>query len=334
MRDERDTDVLDDYDEYPISRRTAVRLMAAGTAGVLLGCGASGETVRQSMPFEKSITAEQTMHTRPVPSSGEILPLIGLGTWQTFDKGASAEERNPLEEVLSRFVKLGGRVVDSSPMYGRSEQVVGEIAAKLDLHRSLFIATKVWTTGKRGGIEQMEESQRLLRAKRLDLMQVHNLVDIATHLGTLREWKSEGRIRYLGITHYSLSGYAEVERLIQDEKLDFLQINYSLLEPEAESRLLPLAADGGVAVIVNRPLGGGALFGRVRGRQLPEWASEFDCRSWAQFFLKWVVAHSSVTCAIPATDNIRHLEDNMGTGSGRLPDAKLRRRMMDFITSL
>ena len=305
-----------------ISRRALMRLLGLGAAGVFLkatSCQANRKSV---------------MLTRSIPSSGEALPVVGLGTWQTFDAGASQAERQPLEEVLALFVKMGGRVIDSSPMYGRSEQVVGEIAMKLGVQPSLFLATKVWTTGKSAGVEQMERSQRELQAKRIDLMQVHNLVDVDTHLATLRDWKQQGRIRYLGITHYTASAYAEVARLLRKEKLDFVQINYSLQEREAEDAILPLAAERGVAVIVNRPFGGGGLFGRVRGRELPAWAAEFDCHSWAQFFLKWVVAHPAVTCAIPATSNARHLEDNMQAGTGRLPDTKLRQRMVETIAAL
>jgi diketogulonate reductase-like aldo/keto reductase len=271
---------------------------------------------------------------RTIPSSGEKLPVIGLGTWQVFDVGSGVAERRPLEEVLARFVGLGGRVIDSSPMYGRAEQVIGDIAAKAGLHPSLFLATKVWTTGKAEGIASMERSMARLQSKRVDLMQVHNLVDVRTQLATLRDWKEQGRVRYLGITHYNSSGYAEVTKLLRTEKLDFLQVNYSLSEPEADKEILPLARDRGVAVLVNRPFGGGELFARVRQKPLPDWAGEFDCGSWAQFLLKWIIAHPAVICAIPATGNVRHLEDNMRSGMGRLPDAKQRQRMVDLISQL
>lgn len=303
-----------------LSRRDALRFLTAAAAATFLpGAGAS----------EKPKLA-----TRPIPSSGEALPIIGVGTWQTFDVGSSREERRPLEEVLARFVELGGRVVDSSPMYGRSESVVGEIAEKLSLQRSLFIATKVWTTGREAGIRQMEASQRQLRVPRIDLMQVHNLVDVATHLATLRDWKRQGRIRYVGITHYTSSAYGQVERLLRQERLDFLQINYSLLEREAEERILPLAAERGVAVIANRPFGGGEALRKTAGKPLPKWASEFDCGSWAQFFLKWIVSHPAVTCAIPGTGKLQHLEDNLHAALGRLPDAKQRLRMVRVAAGL
>ena len=218
-------------------------------------------------------------------------------------------------------------------MYGRAEQVIGDLTATLGIRDKLFLATKVWTRGKENGIKSMERSMALLRTKRIDLMQVHNLVDVNTHLPTLREWKNEGRIRYLGITHYESGAFDDVEKIMWSEKLDFLQINYSLMEREAEERVLPLAQERGVAVIANRPFGGGDLFARARAKQLPDWAAEFDCRSWAQFFLKWIVAHPAVTCAIPATDKARHLEDNMQGGIGRLPDAKMRQRMVEIVSS-
>jgi diketogulonate reductase-like aldo/keto reductase len=310
-----------------MSRREAARLLAQGAAGLMLARTAlAGEKTNQDPP--------QQMLQRAIPSSGEKIPVIGLGSWQVFDIGPDAAPRQALEEVLSRFVTLGGRVVDSSPMYGRAEQVIGDIATKLRLHASLFLATKVWTTGKDEGIASMERSFAKLQTKKIDLMQVHNLVDVRTHLATLRDWKELGRIRYLGITHYNSSAYSEVAKLLRAAKVDFLQINYSLGEREAEKEILPLALERGVAVLINRPFGGGDLFSRVRQKPLPEWAAEFDCNSWAQFLLKWIVAHPAVTCAIPATGNVRHLEDNMRAGLGRLPDAKLRRRMVDAIAQL
>ena len=271
---------------------------------------------------------------RPIPSSGEKLPVIGLGSWQVFDVGPNQSERKPLEEVLARFVALGGRLVDSSPMYGRAEQVLGEIAAKLGLRESLFLATKVWTTGKAQGIASMERSLERFQTKRLDLIQVHNLVDAQTQVATLRSWKEQERIRYLGITHYTSSAYPDVAKLLRSEKVDFLQINYSLGEREAEKEILPLALDRGVAVLANRPFGGGDLFSRVREQPLPAWAREFDCHSWAQFLLKWIVAHPAVTCAIPATGNVGHLEDNLRAAIGPLPDTKQRQQMVETIARL
>src|SRR6266516_4241617 len=282
----------------------------------------------------RAANESSTILTRTVPSSGEKLPVIGLGTWRAFDIDLTSDIRRQLQEVLSMFVKLGGRVIDSSPMYGHAEEVIGDLSAALGIRDKVFLATKVWTRGKESGIKSMEGSMALLRTKRIDLMQVHNLLDVHSHLATLRQWKEQGRIRYLGITHYEAGAFADVEKIMRGEKLDFVQINYSLMEPEAEHRLLPLAQERAIAVIVNRPFGGGDIFERVRSKPLPDWAGEFDCRSWAQYFLKWIVAHPAVTCAIPATDKSRHLEDNMQGGIGRLPDANMRRRMTEIAASL
>jgi diketogulonate reductase-like aldo/keto reductase len=305
-----------------MTRREATRLIGGTTAGLLLPIGAL------------KASESSAMLTRAIPASGEKLPVIGLGTWQTFDVDLKPDSGAQLESVLSQFAKLGGRVIDSSPMYGRSEEVIGELSAKLGLRDKFFLATKVWTRGKEAGIESMERSLQRLQTKRIDLMQVHNLVDTATQLATIREWKAQGRIRYVGITHSNNSAHPEVEKVLQNEKLDFVQINYSIMEREAEKRILPLTQDRGVAVLANRPFGGGDLFSRVRTKPLPDWAAEFDCRSWAQFFLKWIVAHAAVTCAIPATNNPKHLEDNVQAGLGRLPDAKMRQRMIEFVSSL
>jgi diketogulonate reductase-like aldo/keto reductase len=277
------------------------------------------------------MSAAVTILQRPIPSSRETLPVVGLGTWRAFDVGASAAERAPLEAVLRRLVELGGRVVDSSPMYGAAESVVGDLATKLKITDTLFLATKVWTSGQRAGVEQLEQSLRRLRTRRLDLMQIHNLLDWRTHLRTLREWKEAGRIRYLGVTHYTASGYDELERVLSDETLDFVQINYSLGEREAERRILPLAHDRRVAVIVNRPFLDGALFREVRGRALPPWAAELGCESWAQFFLKWILAHPAVTCVIPGTSRPEHVTDNMKAGVGILPDSATRERMSALV---
>ena len=306
-----------------VTRREAAKVIGGTAAGLFL-------------PITPRAANESSsaMLTRAIPSSGEKLPVIGLGTWQAFDVDLTADNRRQLEEVLSLFVKFGGRVIDSSPMYGRAEAVMGDLTATLGIRDKLFLATKVWTHGKESGIKSMERSMALLRTKRIDLMQVHNLVDVHTHLATLREWKEQGRIRYVGITHYEAGAFGEMEKLMRSEKLDFVQINYSLMEPQAEQSLLPLARERGIAVLANRPFGAGDLFDKVRSKPLPDWASEFDCRSWAQFFLKWIVAHSAITCAIPATNKPRHLEDNMQGGTGRLPDPKTRRRMVEFVSSL
>ena len=298
-------------------RREVLRRIAAGVAGATL-----------AHPLTALADTPGRMLTRAIPSSGEKLPVIGLGTWQTFDVGASAAEREPLEAVLKLFVTLGGRVIDSSPMYGASEQVVGDVAAKLGIHSRLFVATKVWTSGSTRGVEQMHQSMEKLRVKTVDLMQVHNLVDVNAHLDTLQQWKKEGRVRYVGVTHYTAGSHDDVAKVIAARPVDFIQINYSVGERDAERRLLPLAKERGVAVIANRPFAGGGLFNRLRGRPLPKWADpELDCHSWAQLLLKFVVSHPALTCAIPATSKVAHLRDNMEGGVGRMPDEKMRARI-------
>ncbi|MEO7724764.1 MAG: aldo/keto reductase [Chthoniobacterales bacterium] len=309
--------------EPSITRREAARLIGGAAASLW---------PISSRAAEPNATSAQLL--RAIPSSGEKIPAVGLGTSRTFDVGASPNERGPLREVLRRFVQLGGKVVDTSPMYGKAEEVIGDLTSELKLYDELFLASKVWTTGKKEGIDSIERTLKRLQTKRLDLMQVHNLVDLETQLATLRAWKEEGRIRYLGITHYVESSFRAVEKILQREKLDFLQINYSIGERGAEERILPLAQEKGVAVLVNRPFARGNLFARLRARPLPDWAAEFDCKSWAQFLLKWILANAAVTCAIPATSDPRHLEDNMAAGVGRLPDAKMRERMAQFVSGL
>ncbi len=297
-----------------LGRRALLRLIAVAiTAGP---ASAAGSAILQ----------------RRIPSSGEMIPALGIGTWRVFDVGSSAADRAPIKAVLQRFVELGAKVIDSSPMYGAAETVVGDIAGELGALDRLFLATKVWTSGRDGGIAQMEQSFRRLRATRVDLMQVHNLLDWKTHLRTLREWKGAGRIRYLGVTHYTASAYDELERVLRSEPLDFVQINYSLGERESERRILPLARERGVAVIANRPFAEGVLFSRVRGKPLPAWTAEIDCESWAQLFLKWILAHPAVTCAIPGTGKLEHLLDNMKAGLGRLPDQAMRDRIATLVT--
>lgn len=271
---------------------------------------------------------------RPVPRSGEKLPVIGLGTYQVLDVAANAAEMAELRDVLRSFVAAGASVIDSSPMYGRAEARVGDLAAAHGAREKLFLATKVWTSGRQAGIDQMRASLKLMRTDRIDLMQVHNLLDVATHTKTLREWKEAGTLRYLGITHYHSGAYTELEKLLRTREYDFVQFNYSLAEREAEARLLGVAAESGTAVIVNRPFAQGGLFPRVRGKPLPAWAAEFDCDSWAQFFLKYIIGHPAVTCVIPGTGRLAHLRDNLKAGAGRLPDARQRRRMAEYIEAL
>jgi diketogulonate reductase-like aldo/keto reductase len=309
---------IHDWPTDNISRRDFLGMMiAAGAVGT-----SSGTTMAAPM-IERSI-----------PRTGESLPVIGLGTWQTFDVGQTGAEREPLRQVLGDFIKLGGSVVDSSAMYGRSEQVVGDLAAELKAHKKLFLATKVWTSGREEGIRQMEQSLAKLRASRIDLMQVHNLVDYRTHLATLRRWKEQGKVRYIGITHYTESAYDDLAKVLQSEELDFVQLNYSVAERAAERRLLPLAAERGLAVLINRPFAAGGLFRKVSSHPLPSWAAEIDCTSWAQIFLKFVISHPAVTCAIPATSKVQHLQDNMRAGLGRLPDAKMRERIARSIANI
>ena len=272
--------------------------------------------------------------TRKIPASGEEIPAIGLGTSQVFDAGNDSAARAPLREVLTVFSRAGGKMIDSSPMYGSAESVAGDLIAELGLREKLFIATKVWTRGREEGIAQMETSFRRLRVKQMDLMQIHNLLDAGVHTKTLQDWKSRKKIRYLGITHYTSSAYADVESWLKAETYDFLQINYSLAERESEKRLLKLCMEKNVAVIANRPFADGAMFRRVRGKPLPPWAAEVGVASWAQYFLKWIVGHPAVTCAIPGTGKPEHIADNVAAGFGALPDERMRQRMAEYFDSL
>ena len=271
---------------------------------------------------------------RPIPKTGETIPAVGLGTWQAFDVAGDAAETAQAREALKALVELGGRLIDSSPMYGSAESVSGQLADELGVKAKLFVATKVWTSGKQAGIRQMEDSIRKLRVERLDLMQVHNLVDAGTHLATLRDWKKSGRVRYLGVTHYHAGAHGDLEKYIKPGDIDFVQVNYSLAEPEADRRLLTVAADSRTAVIVNRPFAEGAMFRRVKDKPLPDWAKEIGCATWAQFFLKWILAHPAVTCAIPGTRNAKHVADNLGAAVEPLPDEATRRKMAAHFNSL
>jgi len=300
-----------------ISRRNWLKLAAALTLGGPMPVARAAERIQ-----------------RPIPKTGEAIPAVGLGTWQAFDVAGNPAEASQAREALRTLVELGGRVIDSSPMYGSAESVSGQLAEELGVKSKLFVATKVWTSGKQGGIRQMEESMRKLRVERLDLMQVHNLVDAGTHLATLREWRKAGRVRYLGVTHYHAGAHGELENYIKPGDIDFVQVNYSLAEPEADRRLLAAAAASRTAVIVNRPFAEGAMFGRVKSRPLPEWAKEIGCDTWAQFFLKWILGHPAVTCVIPGTRNAKHVADNLDAASGTLPDEALRRKMAAHFASL
>ena len=279
--------------------------------------------------------ASPEMITRPIPSTGEALPVIGLGTSQTFDVGGGAADRQPLREVLRLMLDGGGKLIDTSPMYGRAEAVTGDLVAETAVRPRVFLATKVWTSGREAGLAQMQRSAELLKSPVIDLMQIHNLLDWRTHLATLRAMKAEGKIRYIGITHYTTGSLSELARILASEPgIDFVQCAYSLGTRAAETALLPVAAERKVAVIVNRPFEDGGMFRRVRGRALPEWAAEFDCASWAQLFLKYIIAEPAVTCAIPATSNPKHMEDDLKAGIGRLPDAKQRQQIRQLWDAL
>ena len=319
-----------DHDDFQspgtnnLSRRNALKL--------LLGFGAT-----LTMGRLPNVFAAQSVLKRPIPRTGELLSAVGLGTSGRFNVGREASDRAPIKEVLRLFVEMGGAIVDTSPSYRRSEGVLGDLSAELGIRKFLFLATKVSTWEDREeGIQQMEGSLKALHTSRVDLMQVHNLKNWETHLQTLREWKEAGRIRYLGVTTSDVSDFEEMGSIIRSENLDFVQLNYNIQTRDAEKRLLPLAADTGTAVIVNRPFQRARLFRKVRalGTRPPAWAAEFDCESWGQFLLKFVLSHPAVTCTIPATRKPKHLVDNMGAGMGRLPDEKMRRRMVEFAGNL
>jgi diketogulonate reductase-like aldo/keto reductase len=270
------------------------------------------------------------MLTRNIPHGGEPLPVIGLGTWQTFDVGNDRVALEQRRQVLQILFDAGGSVIDSSPMYGRAEAVVGTLLSQMQAHSRTFLATKVWTSGRGAGEAQMAASAVKLQTPAVDLMQIHNLVDWRTHLGTLRAWKERNKFRYIGVTHYTVAGLDELAAVMRSEPIDFVQLAYSINVRQAESRLLALAAESGVAVITNLPFDSGSLFARVRGKALPDWASEFDCTSWSQFFLKFIVGHPAITCVIPGTAQPDHARDNVAAGFGRLPDASQRQRMVAY----
>jgi diketogulonate reductase-like aldo/keto reductase len=270
------------------------------------------------------------MSNRPIPSTNESLPVIGLGTWQAFNVSGQKDLKR-LGEVLAIMHSGGGRLIDSSSMYGLAEENIGRLTPSAVFQKDLFYATKVWTRGREEGISQMNDSFRKMGRSVMDLMQIHNLVDWKTHLAILRKWKTEGRVRYIGITHYTDSMHPELERIIRTENIDFVQFNYSILSREAEKRLLPAAAEHGVATIINQPLNEGTVYSRVRGRPLPAWAKEYEINTWTQFFLKFIIGHPAVTTVIPATGNPEHMMENMRSGSGRMPDSKMRERMAAYL---
>lgn len=301
-----------------ISRRNMMKMLVVSGAGIITN------------GFKPESFYMNEMLKRKIPSTGKSLPVVGLGTWQTFDVGSNDNERKQLKEVLTLMKEKGGTVIDSSPMYGTSENVVGDLTAELKIQDHFFYATKVWTTGKDNGIKQMNDSFRKMKRNNMDLMQIHNLVDWKTHLKTLRDWKASGKISFIGITHYTESAYDDLETIMKNEKPDFVQFNYSIDVRTAEKRLLPAAKDLGIAVLINRPYGGGNLFSKVRGKVLPEWVKEYDINSWGQFFLKFILSHDAVTCVIPGTSNPKHVVDNMLAGYGNLPDKSARDKMVNY----
>ena len=294
-----------------INRAQLLRATAAAALSATLGPGALAAT---------AAAEGGKMITRKIPSTGELLPVVGCGTWQGFGHAPGSAEYARLPGVVEALFDAGGTVLDSSPMYGRSEKTTGELLAKSNHHTKAFLATKVWTSGREAGIRQMETSMSLLGTHKLDLMQVHNLVDWQTHLATLREWKKQGKVRYVGITHYTSSAFREVEAVLRREPLDFLQINYAVDDQSAAETLLPLAMDKGVAVLINQPFGGGGLLRGLRERPLPDWAQEIGCTSWAQVLLKFVLSNPAVTCVIPGTSRPEHMLDNAQAGMGVMPE--------------
>ena len=308
-----------------LTRREALKL--AGLAGL------GAMTAPSSFPLFNN-TEPAMLQRRILSSADETLPVVGLGTWIQFDVGDADAERQPLREVLQRMAERGGTLIDSSPMYGKAEEVVGDLTAETGLADRFFYATKVWTSGEQEGIRQMEASLRKMRRPKMDLMQIHNLLDWQTHLKTLRRWKEEGKIRYIGITHYKSSAHEQLEQIVRSEIIDFVQLNYSLRVRDAENSLLRSAQDRGVSVIVNEPFEKGSLFSAVRDKTLPEWAAEYDIQSWAQFFLKFILSNPAVTCVIPGTSNPAHVADNMGAGYGKLPDEAGRKKMVEWAERL
>ena len=305
-----------------ISRRKMLKISAGTGAALLLS-----ET--------RAWAHEQPLLMRSIPSSGQEFPAVGLGSARTFSVGPSDEEQAPLRDVLRLFYEMGGRFFDTAPSYGSSERVAGQLAQELGIQNDLFFATKISTGGGReAGIDQQEASLQSWGRDTIDLNQVHNLRDVDIHLRTIRQAKEEGRTRYVGVTTSFTRQYEQMEQILLAEELDFVQLNYSLGEREAAERLLPLAQDRGIGVVVNEPYNVGRLFTATRGRELPEWAAEFDCQSWAQFFLKYILAHPAVTVVIPATSDPEHLIDNMGANVGLLPDERTRTRMEELFDGL
>ena len=306
---------------YNVSRRSFLTALTAALAALTLSP-------------RRLLAAEDSLIRKTIPASGERLPSIGMGTSRTLEIGTNQREFEALVDVLQAFFANGGTVIDSSPMYGSAERILGKLLDRVGHRQQLFAATKVWTDGKQAGIRQMEQSRELWDIPRFDLMQIHNLRDWRTHLDTLKAWKAEGKIRYIGITTSHGRYHAELEDILRREDFDFVQLSYNIDNRSVETRLLPLAAERGVAVLINRPYQRGFLFHEVKGKPLPDWATEIDCTTWGQFFLKFIISHPAVTCAIPATTKVEHMRDNMAAGHGRLPDAAMRTRMLDYFQAI
>ena len=288
------------------------------------------------LPSAQALAQSAPLIRKKIPSSGELIPVIGLGTARRYEEVKTAAEMAPLRQTIAKFKEVGLTVIDSSPSYGTAEAVVGEIVDGLKIREGLFLATKVSLreVGRAQGIAQIEQSFKKLRTNKIDLLAVHNIRDTQTQLRTLRELKQSGRIRYVGITTSFDNQYGEFEQIMKAETLDFVQVDYALDNRDAGDRLIPLAGDRGMAVMINLPFGRGRLFNAVQNKKLPEWASDFDCVSWAQFFLKYIVSHPAVTCAVPGMAKAEYVVDNVGAARGRLPDAATRKRMEQFIDSL
>ena len=311
--------------KYRSTRRQFLQYLAA--AGASIAAGPAFSVTNQAVASRKIIT-------RAIPSTGESVPVIGMGSWLTFDVGDDLATRNARLKVLQTFFDQGGAVIDSSPMYGSSQEVIGYCLDRIQNKSKLFAATKVWIYGKKLGEMQMRSARMLWNVARFDLMQIHNMLDWESHLETLKAMKDKGRIRYIGITTSHGRRHKELEQALLKESFDFVQLTYNVLDREAEQRLLPIAREKGIAVIANRPFQRGGLFDYVAGKPLPPWAAEYDCHNWAQFFLKFIVSHPAVTCAIPATSRVDHMLENMGASYGRLPDDKFRTRMAKHMSSL
>ena len=303
-----------------LSRRKFLQVLA------LLGSASAG------LPLVAQ--GSKSMLMKAIPSSGEKIPVIGMGSSGTFEIGDNQKARAKLTKVLQTFFDQGGTVIDTSPMYGSSEQVLGALLVNVQNTQSMFMATKVWTQGREEGIAQMQRSMALLRRPILDLIQIHNLLDWETHWKTLRQWKQQGKVRYIGITTHRGYDHDQLAYVMENYPIDFIQFSYSIANRKAEQRILPLAAERGIATMVNRPFQRGDMFRSVKGKDLPAWAADIDCNSWGQFFLKFVISHPAVTCTIPATSKVHHMQDNMGAGFGRMPDQQQREQMLDYYESL